>query len=383
MLQVTTAQRKLAKLRKRNRVVQGGTSSSKTFTIIPFLIDYAVKNPMKEISITSESMPHLKRGCIKDFTKIMKWCGLWDFKRWNSTDKKYTFSNGSYIEFFSVDNEAKVLGARRNVLFVNEANHIKWETYYQMAIRTSEFIYIDYNPTHEFWAHEQLIGDSDTDFIILTYHDNEALDQTIRNELERARVKALTDPWWDNWYRVYGLGEVGRLMGTVFNNWEEVEEIPKNARLEGFGLDFGFTNSSTACVAVYYYDGSYYYDEVLYGTELTNQDIADELKIECGQNIIYADPAEPKSIKELQNAGLNCDDALKGPDSVMYGIDLMQQGKFFVTSTSENLIKELRRYVWKTNKDGAALNEPVKAFDHAIDAIRYFRITDAKYSGQY
>jgi PBSX family phage terminase large subunit len=205
MLQKTTAQVKISRLRKRVRIVRGGTSSSKTFSIIPLLIDYAVKNPKVEISIVSETIPHLRRGAIRDFLKIMEMVGMFDPLKWNKSSWTYSFSNDSYIEFFSADQPQKLRGARRDVLFVNECNNIDWESYYQMAIRTRKFIYLDYNPVAEFWVDSELVNDADAEMIVLTYKDNEALDKSIVNEIEKARDRAETSNYWANWWRVYGL----------------------------------------------------------------------------------------------------------------------------------------------------------------------------------
>jgi phage terminase large subunit len=381
VLKKTTAQIKIAALRKRVRVVQGGSSSSKTFSIIPLLIHYANTHPNKEISIVSESIPHLRRGAIRDFVKIMEWIGLMNYSNWNKSTLTYNFDNGSFIEFFSGDQPDKMRGARRDVLFVNEANNVNWETYYQLAIRTREFIYIDYNPTSEFWAHTELIGQSGVDFIVLTYKDNEALEQSIINEFKKAEIKAKTSEYWANWVKVYVNGEIGSLQGVVFPNWRQVDSIPKEARLLGFGLDFGFTNDPTAAVAVWYMNGAFYYDEIIYAKGLHNSEIAQELK-QKAKGMIYADSAEPKSISEIKKYGVNIAPTNKGADSIKYSIQLMQENEFFVTSRSVNLIKELRGHLWKTDKAGASLNEPIDAHNHAIDAIRYYHL-GTKYTGKY
>ena len=239
MLQKTTAQVKISKLRKRIRIVRGGTSSSKTFSIIPLLIDYAVKNPRCEISIVSETIPHLRRGAIRDFLKILEMVGMFDSNKWNKSSLTYTFSNESYIEFFSADQPQKLRGARRDVLFVNECNNIDWESYYQMAIRTRKFIYLDYNPVSEFWVDSELIGEPEAEMIVLTYKDNEALDQSIVAEIEKAREKGKTSNYWKNWFQVYGLGEIGNLQGVIFSNWQTIDKLPSEARLIGVGVDFG------------------------------------------------------------------------------------------------------------------------------------------------
>lgn len=368
----TTAINKLLRLTKKKKVVQGGTSAGKTFGILPVLIDRATKNPLEEISVVSESIPHLRRGALKDFLKIMKLTGRFIEKNYNKTLLTYTFENGSYIEFFSVDDESRVRGARRTRLYVNEANNISFETYHQLAVRTSKEIFIDFNPTAEFWAHNEVLKESNSELLKLNYLDNEALDKSIIEEIESAREKAKTSAYWENWWKVYGLGEVGKLQGVVFDNWETIKEIPVEARYVGTGLDFGFTNDPTAAVAVYYYNGYYVWDELLYEKKLLNDKISEEL---YGLTNIIADSADPKSIAELELLGLDIYPAEKGPDSVNYGIQLIQQNKFFVTEKSVNLIRELRSYCWLTDKSGASLNKPVGKNDHAIDAARYFYLS--------
>jgi phage terminase large subunit len=382
MLKKTTAQDKIAALRKRVRIVQGGSSSSKTFTIIPFLIDYANKNAGKEISIVSESIPHLRRGAMRDFVKIMEWVGLMDYSAWNKSTLTYYFPNGSFIEFFSGDQPDKMRGARRDVLFVNEANNVAWETYYQLAIRTREFIYIDFNPTAEFWAHTELKGQPDVDFIILTYRDNEALESSIINEFKKAEEKAKTSEYWANWVKVYVNGEIGSLQGVVFDNWKPCDSIPQQARLLGYGCDFGYSNDPSTLVAVYQLNNEFYYDELIYQKGLLNSDLARLIK-QHPTAMIYADSAEPKSIQEIKNYGIRITATEKGADSIMHGISKMQQAPFYVTKRSLNLIKELRAYTWATDKTGATLNKPIDAFNHAIDAMRYYHLGQGKYSGNY
>lgn len=375
MLKQTTAQNKISKLRKRVRIVQGGTSSSKTFSIIPLLIGYAVKHPLSEISIVSESIPHLKRGALKDFIKIMQWTNNYQDENLNKSNLKYTFTNQSYIEFFSVDQPDKLRGARRDILFINEANNVSFEAYNQLAVRTKKFIYLDYNPTSEFWAHTELAPDKDSDFIILNYKDNEALDQSIVKEIEKAKEKAKTSKYWENWWNVYGLGKVGSLEGVVFTNWNEIRQVPKEAKLLGGGMDFGYTNDPTAYIQCYKVDNTLIFDEVIYRTGLLNSDIKDLLRSNnVGISSIYADSAEPKSIAEIRRYGFNIKGADKGRDSVLYGINILQQYNFLVTKRSTNLIKELRNYTWDTSKTGEKLNKPIDAFNHGIDAMRYFAI---------
>lgn len=370
MLTQTTAQEKIARLRKRVRVVRGGTSASKTFSIIPLLIDYAIATPKSEISIVAETIPQLRRGALRDFLKIMDLIGMYDDTRFNKSSLVYTFSNGSYIEFFSADMSAKLRGARRDVLFVNECNNVEWEAYYQMAIRTRKFIYLDYNPVAEFWVDTELMNDKDTDFVVLTYKDNEALDKSIVQEIEKARDKAQHSDYWANWWRVYGLGEIGQVQGTIFTNWHQIDNVPTDAKYIGMGLDFGYSNDPTAIVMVYKWNNEYILDEIAYQKELSNKAIADILKPYGG--LVVCDSAEPKSIADLRAYGINATPCVKGKDSIINGIQKIQAlDKIHVTKRSTNLIKELRGYVWKTDRNGTALNEPIDFLNHGIDSVRY------------
>lgn len=382
MLQRTTAQAKISKLNKRVRVVRGGTSASKTFTIVPFLIDYAVKNPLAEISIVAETIPHLKRGALRDFLKIMDMIGMYEPENFNKSSLVYTFSNGAYIEFFSADAESKLRGARRDVLFVNECNNITWEAYYQLAIRTRRFIYLDYNPVSEFWVDTELINDSDTDFVVLTYKDNEALDLSIVKEIEKAKEKALTSTYWANWWNVYGLGNVGSLQGTVFENWQQCDAIPNDAEFIAYGMDFGFTNDPSTLIAVYRFNGELYLNELIYQTKLTNSDLIARLKElnVTSQQMIVADSAEPKSIEDLRRASFRIEGAKKGADSIRNSIDTLQAFKLNVTKSSINLIKELRNYKWVTDNDGKHTSQPIDTYNHAIDAVRYVALNRLKKS---
>ena len=375
MLQKTTAQDKIGVLRKRVRIVRGGTSSSKTFSIIPMLIHYAVTNSKQEISVVAETIPHLRRGALRDFLKIMDMIGMYDDTCYNKSTMTYKFSTGSFIEFFSADNPAKLRGARRDVLFVNECNNIDWESYYQLAIRTRKFIYLDYNPVAEFWVDNELLKDSDAEMIVLTYKDNEALDESIVKEIEKARDKADTSPYWKNWWNVYGLGQIGNLQGVVIDNWQQCEDIPPDAKLVAYGTDFGFTNDPTTLIAVYKQEGKLWVNELLYRTNMTNSDIGNYYKTQnIGRAEVICDSAEPKSIEELRRQGFNVHPAMKGPDSIKIGIDILKRYEIMVTKRSTNLIKELRSYLWETDRDGKLTGKPIDHNNHAIDALRYIAL---------
>jgi phage terminase large subunit len=367
----TTAINTILKLKKFVKGIQGGTSAGKTYAILPILIDIATKNPQAEISVVAESIPHLKRGAMKDFKKIMISTGRFVDSRWNASDFKYTFANGSTIEFFSAYNDSKLRGARRDYLYMNEANNMTFHAYTELASRTKKSIWLDWNPTNEFWFHTDLQNDSDVDFLIINYKDNEACPESALKFILKARQKAATSSFWANWYKVYGLGELGALEGVVFNNWKTIDSIPKEAEYLGAGLDFGFTADQTAMVGVYRWNNQIILDELIYQSGLLNSDIIKLIKHDK-RNIIYADSAEPKSIEEIRRAGFNIKPVSKGADSINFGINVLQQQDILVTSQSMNLIKELRTYCWDKDKTGKQLNKPVDYMNHAIDAVRYF-----------
>ena len=367
MLKRTTAINKILALKKRIKIIQGGTSAGKTFGILPILIDKAAKKGGLEISVVAESIPHLRRGALRDFLKVMKWTNRFVDDRFNKSLLKYEFANGSFIEFFSADDSSKLRGARRDILYVNECNNVNFEAYNELSIRTKHEVYLDFNPANEFWV-EEIKEDKEADFIILTYKDNEALDKGIVDQIEKNRLKAETSTYWRNWWKVYGLGELGMLEGVVFSNWKQIDTIPKEARLVGIGLDFGYTNDPTSCIEIYKHNEKRILNEIVYQTGMLNSDIANKLPKDVP---VYADSAEPKSIADIQRYGITIKGVTKGRDSINYGIDVMQRENYLVTSNSTNLIKELRSYCWDTDKTGKRLNKPVDNYNHAIDAVRY------------
>ena len=365
---ITTAIRKINALKRRIKIIQGGTSAGKTYGILPILITKAATYPNTEISIVAESIPHLRRGALKDFLKIMKETNRYFDERFNKTLLRYEFANGSFIEFFSADDSSKLRGARRDILYINECNNVTFESYNELAIRTKKEIYLDFNPANEFWVHKELKGESDADFLILTYKDNEALDKSIIDQLEKNRLKAETSSYWANWCRVYLDGEIGMLEGVIFSNWKSIDKLPAEAKLIGIGLDFGYTNDPTAAIEIYNYNGTRILNELVYRTGMLNSDIA---KILPKNVVVYADSSEPKSIDEIKRYGITIKGVTKGKDSINYGIDVMQQHEYLVTSQSTNLIKELRAYCWDVDKQGTRLNKPIDTNNHAIDALRY------------
>lgn len=363
----TTATKKILGMKKRLRFVQGGTSASKTVSILLGLISMAQSDKVPTVtSIVSESFPHLKKGAIRDFLQILKVHNYYDEALWNKTESTYTFETGSQIEFFSVDQPGKVRGPRRDRLFVNEANNIPFESYDQLEVRTKEFVYADWNPTNEFWYHEQIVNKRDDyEFLILTYKDNEALPPEIVRSIEQRKNNK-------NWWRVYGLGQLGEVEGKIYKDWQFIDDIPHEARLERRGMDFGYTNDPSVLVDIYYYNGGYILDERFYRKGMSNKDIADFINsIENKNTLVIADSAEPKSIDEIKLHGINIVGVVKGQDSVRQGIQFVQQQRISVTKRSVNLIKAYRNYLWKTDKDGKILNEPDHAFSDPMDAVRY------------
>ena len=365
MFGITSATIKIQNLTKRIRIVQGGSSASKTVSIILYLIDCSCKDTKPTLtSIVSESLPHLKRGAMLDFLNILQRHNKFVDSRWNKSDLIYTFKNGSKIEFFSIDQPRKVRGPRRDRLFINEANNTPLESFEQLEIRTKEFVILDYNPTSEFWVQTEIVGKrDDAELIILTYKDNEALEQSIVDSLEQRKNRT-------EWWKVYGLGQLGEVEGKIYRDWKIIDEVPHEARLERYGLDFGYTNDPSAIVAVYYYNGGYILDEVLYQKGMSNKQLVDTL-INKKNALTVADSAEPKSIDEIKSYGINIQPTVKGRDSVRQGIQTVQDQQISITKGSTNIIKEYRNYLWETDKDGRVTNEPEHLWSHGMDAIRY------------
>lgn len=353
-------------MKKRIRALQGGTAASKTVSIVLYLIACAQCDTSPTLtSIVSESFPHLKRGAMRDFLLIMETHGYFRADLWNKTDYTYTFETGSKIEFFSADQPSKVRGPRRERLFINECNNIPFETYEQLEVRTSEFVFLDWNPTNEFWFYEYVKGREDCEHLTLTYLDNEALDDSIVKSIESRKDRT-------GWWKVYGLGQLGEVEGKIYKDWEIIDEVPHHARLERYGIDFGYSVDPTCIVAIYYYQGGYIIDELAFGTQMLNSNIADTIQAQEHPGVLtVADSAEPKSIAELKLKGVNIIGAEKGADSVRNGIQVVQDQKISVTKRSVNVIKAYRNYMWDTDKDGKFLQVPNHFLSDAMDAVRY------------
>ena len=351
---------------------------------MPLLIDKATKEDKIKITIVAETLPAVKEGSLDIFKTIMQNTNRWIESHWNASSLIYTFSNKSRIQFKSFDSVGKAKSSgKRDVLFINEANHIAFDIADALMIRSKE-TWIDFNPDNEFWVHTETLKEHNSEFLLLTYHDNEALPLETLEDLLIKQEKAFFDiskdwkdskniksSYWANWCFVYILGEIGNLEGVIFTDWSIIDNIPTDAKYIKTGLDFGFTNDPTTAIDKYYLDGKPIYDEVIYEKGLLNSDIAKMLKDNLLKRSVLADSAEPKSIKEIKINGVNITGALKGADSIKFGIQTIQQNHFHVTARSINLINELRKYSWAKDKQGNKLNMPIDSWNHCIDAIRY------------
>jgi len=357
-------------------VNQGGTSSGKTYSIEQVLFCLACKNPKLVITVVGQDIPNLKAGALRDALSIYTASAhlMMMVKGYNKSDRIFEFHNGTIMEFKSYDNAQDAKSGKRDFLFINEANGISWEVYTELALRTRERIFIDYNPNANFWVHDNLLGRPGVQLIISDHRHNPFLQQAVRDKIEA--LKAVDLELW----RVYARGLTGKVSGLVFNNWHICDAIPGDAKPLAAGLDFGFTNDETGCLQMYSHNGELWVDELFYQTGLTNTDIAAKL---AGAGVnrnaeIIADSAEPKSIEELKRLGWNVKGASKGADSVKHSIDILRRYKINITRGSVNLRRELGRYKWKTDQSGRTINEPVDAYNHLIDPLRYVALNKLK-----
>lgn len=353
-------------------VVQGGQSAGKTYAILTCLINYALLKPDIVITVVGLSYSHLDGGAIRDFKNIMIEMEFWEDLRWNKTAGIYTFANGSVIEFKSID-KMSAHGPRRQVLFVNEANGISWDTFDHLAGRTKDFVVIDFNPSSKFWAHERLVEkqEYESKLMIVTYKDNEALSDQERTRIENRRPKKGEEP--SNWWTVYGLGQIGSLEGNVYSGWEESSpDVIHEGRLIRYGLDFGFSNDESAMAAIYELEGNRIgVEEIIYEKGLLGSQYVEKL---MSQNIdpnvlIVADSARPEIIAEIKAGGFRIVGADKNAGSVKRGIDRVSQRQ--ILYYGKNLKQEYLSYAWRKKRSGEVIDEPQDGNDHIMDAIRY------------
>lgn len=342
---------------------EGGSRSSKSYSIVQLLISIAVNEPKKRISIVSHSLPHIKRGAYRDFKTIMQELELWDDNNFSFTDFIYTFNNGSYIELFGLEDEGKARGPGRDILFINEANLLKKALYDQLAMRTTGQIFLDWNPA-DFVSWVYTVADNPLSKRIHSTYLNNKSNLTATQIAAIEAYKSLPD---DFMWKVYGLGQRGAAKELIYTQWRIVEELPNKGEVF-YGLDFGF-NHPAAFVKVEYYEGAHYVQELVYQSGLTLTELLRLIQsFNIGKGTIYADAAEPKSIEEMYRAGLNIKAANK---DVWAGILKVKSFPLFVTQCSKNGIREMQSYKWKKDKEDNIIDEPVKANDDFSDAMRY------------
>jgi len=360
-------------------VHRGGSSSSKTYSILQYWLGKLYSENQILISVVRATTPALKKSILRDWTKILSTYELWESFHYNKTDQTFThLRTGSQIEFFALDDEQKARGPRRDYLQVNEANEIRWEGFRQLQMRTSKQTIIDFNPSSaDTWIkskieEERAASEGDVEVIISNYKSNSFLSpiqvKEIESQIPRYDGSGNLIAGDEQFWKVFGLGEYGQVQGQIYTNWATCAKIPEHANLIGYGLDFGYTNDPTAIVSVHKADGELWIKELVYETRLTNQDISARMK-ELGMSSrewLIADSAEPKSIDEIKRQGWPM---IKGAQKG--GIDVLRRWKLNITADSKNLLKEIKLYRWAEDKEGVTLNKPVPGNDHAMDAMRY------------
>lgn len=355
------------------KVIQGGMSASKTYSIMTILIGYCESYPESLVTVTGMSYNHLSTGAMRDFKSIMRETNRWEDDCFNKSAKIYSFRNGSQLEFLSTDNMSG-RGPRRDVLFVNEANGIDYETFDQLANRTRDFVILDYNPSAKFWAHEELVEKKPerTTFLVLTYLDNEALGIQERENIESRKPKEGEEP--SNWWCVYGLGQIGVLEGNIYSGWIESseEDIKSRGKLVRYGLDFGFGHP-TGMTSIYENeDGSLGIIEEIYEQGIFSSQYSNLLKSHnIDPNVlIVADSARPEIISDIKNAGFRIIPANKDAGSVARGISRVQERKIYYFG--KNLKREYLSYAWRKKRStGETIYEPEKSDDDLCDSLRY------------
>lgn len=367
-------------------VIRGGQGASKTISILQLIIQALISSE-KEASVLSSELSKMKRTVVRDYKKICKDWGIFKSEQdFNKAESKHEYPNDSYIDFLGADVSDVGKGFRRDILYINEADKMDIETAVQFISRAGLTI-IDYNPDSLFWGDDYI---NENNFITLTFEDNEFLSESELKSILDYKAKGFHNPdlpfdllfkeenikskYWANKWKVYGLGMIGSLDGVVYTNWKEIDKIPEEARLLGYGLDFGYTNDPTAIIEIYKWNDKRILNEICYSRGLSNKKIAEKIKtsLPC-----YCDSAEPKSIDELKMNKINAIGVTKGSDSINYGIEIVQNQSYLVTSSSKNLIDEFQKYTWaKDKKTNEALNKPIDKYNHAMDALRYHEMED-------
>ena len=349
---------------------QGSSRSSKTYNIVLFLCLHLLEHANTRLSVVRKTLPAIRGSVLYDFKDILVRLGIWADANFNKSEMIYTFPNGSFVEFFSTDQEQKLRGRKRDILFVNEANELSFVEWQQLAMRTAQFKILDYNPSfsEDHWINK-LNEESGVYHFITTYRDNPFLEQTIIDEIESLQTKSPT------LWQIYGLGKRALVEGIVFPRIEQVAEFPDWCKSEFIGIDFGYTNDPTAIVKVGYAvnaddEECLFINEICYRTRMTTGDICDALRPYRNMTI-DAESADPRLIDEIHKSGARIYPVKKGTGSIEAGISRMQTFRIYVTARSLNVLKEFRNYTYAQDKDGRWLNIPIDAYNHAIDAVRY------------
>ena len=349
-------------LESKARVSQhiGGTRSGKTYAILQFLIVRGLESA-QTITVVRRTIPSLKRTIIKDFTDILKSLGVWDDMDWNTTDRTYKLGE-SIVQFINSDDPEKLRGLKSDILYIDEASELDEESYFQLSIRTTGRIILSYNPTVS--PYHWLRTMQDCDRYITTYKDNIYLPIEMVRAIEELQYK--NPKQWT----IYGKGEFAANDKAIYQ-FEVVEDY--EAEFVAFGLDWGYSQDPTAVVAIYKNGDNLYLEEILYEKGLVLKDIADKLRALdiTKSEEIWCDSSEPRSIEELYRMGFNAKAVKKGPDSIKFGISVMQNHKLHVHKKSQNLINEMYAYQYATDKHGYITDTPEGGLDHLLDAARY------------
>ena len=353
-------------------ILQGGTRSAKSYSAVQYCVVKALETPNTMVSIVRKSFPSLRISTLRDFKQILRDMGIWNENSWYASENSYTFDNGSAIEFLSVQDSERRKGTKRDILFIDEANELDYEDYFQLFIRTTDKTILAYNPsfpkaTH--WITTQVHTHPEAEVFISTYDDNPFLDDNIVKEIERLRE---TSP---SYWTIYGSGQFGMAEGLIFDNFSTIDYISEDAELLGYGIDWGYTNDETAMVALYKTDEGIILDEMFYMKGLLTNEVGNLIRgviDNYGKAQVIGDSSEPRMIDEIFRMGINIKPAVKGKDSILNGIDIMKQHKIFITKNSKNLIDEFYSYQWLKDKANNPINQPdPRSKDHGIDAARY------------
>jgi len=360
------------KKNKRYCILQGGTRSSKTYSILQWLVIYAIKNPNKIIDVFRKTRNSIALTLKPDFFEILESVNL-SQEGWKEGSYTFTFPNGTIMRFVGLDDAYKIRGQKRDIGFINEANKTTIEDFQQIDFRLSEFMIIDYNPSGEFWVQSMLLKEEeykeDTSIFISTYKDNPYLSASQIKIISRLEK---TDPF--RW-RVYGLGLPGIKDETIFRNWKVVDELPE-CNSVAFGLDFGW-NDPTALIEIRQNENKLYLKEHMFGSGMTPDNIINKLNsmVDIGltnKSIpIVGDSARPEIIEQIKRARFNIHSSIKGANSIFDGIQLMKDFEIYIHNDSKNLISEFGNYCWKLDKNEEVTDTAEDKWNHGIDAVRY------------